>query len=269
MMVMCYVSVTVNSQVYMDYIEEWIVEDLCDDDVKGVTISYETLYVACEKEGLYALDLNGTEKWSLDLGDMEAGLIVGDNETVYTGNKDGIYYSIRQGVILWDFNVGDDVKAVGVLNDQGSIVYVSSKNGVLFALNTSNGEMKWSFDTGDDSEAAPVLGKNNTVLIGNKEGKFYCIQEGVVLWEYDVGDDIKDAGAVDVTDEVVYVGSKNGWLFALDATSGDLVWNYNLNPTHQPTGQPSSQPSGQPSGAPSSPSSQPTGQPSGGAFGPA
>lgn len=66
----------VSCQIYLDYVEEWSLEDFCDDEVKGTVISNETLYVVCEKDGIFALDMNGTTQWTLNVGEMKTAIIV-------------------------------------------------------------------------------------------------------------------------------------------------------------------------------------------------
>jgi outer membrane protein assembly factor BamB len=110
-----------------------------------------------------------------------------------------------------------------------NVVYVGSKSNKLFAVSVLTGAELWSFNVGDDIKAAPVLGATGTVYVGAKNGRFYAVKEGSEVWRFNTGDDINGNGAYNAVDNLVYVASKTGYIYALNATDGSQIWSYDTD----------------------------------------
>jgi quinohemoprotein ethanol dehydrogenase len=94
----------------------------------------------------------------------------------------------------WQFKTGTyrGMEATPVVVD--GVMYVTGTWGVVYALNAVMGKLIWSFDPRNDGMA----------------GRVACcdvVNRGVAVWK-----------------GVVYVGSMDGRLFALDATTGRKIW---------------------------------------------
>ena len=95
------------------------------------------------------------------------------------------------------------------------------------AVNASTGAQLWAYSWGFGSgSTAPVA--NGVVYSGSDlNDAFYAIDAGTVLWTFQAGQDREYAFTTDpaVAGGLVYA-SAHGILYALDASTGALVWDY-------------------------------------------
>ena len=83
----------------------------------------------------------------------------------------------------------------------------------------------WTFTTGDKVESSPVVA-NGAVYVGSDDGYFYALNayNGSLLWRYNTYGPIQSAATV--VDGVVYFGGFHSHaVFALNASTGELIWN--------------------------------------------
>ena len=103
------------------------------------------------------------------------------------------------------------------------VVYVSSTDGNLYALNASTGAKLWSNPA--VSYSSPAVA-NGVVYIGSTA---LNASTGAVLWGfntgYNAGDDIFTSSPA-VANGVVYIATENGNMFALNASTGAQLWTY-------------------------------------------
>jgi alcohol dehydrogenase (cytochrome c) len=82
--------------------------------------------------------------------------------------------------------------------------------------------------TGDTPMAQPTLATNKkTEAEGYGAVGAFDMKTGTKKWEYKMTD-ITWAGVLSTAGDVVFSGGREGYFFALDARSGDLLWKLNL-----------------------------------------
>ena len=103
------------------------------------TIGDDAIYIASEEE-LIALDLNGNERWAVELsqdvsidGVEISGIVstpaVANTGTIYVGSLDNHLYAVSpSGIVLWRYNTGDQVFSSPTIGPDGTI-YVGSRSG--------------------------------------------------------------------------------------------------------------------------------------------
>jgi len=194
----------------------------------------DTLYVTTFSTGtLYALDLDGNEKWNITTGGM-IGYYTSpsayNGRIFFAGNKSGINMLIcvnENGTELWNFTVNSTIISSPVIAN--GIVYFVTIN-KLYAVAVVNGKEVWNISiNGTISTPALAFGK---LYVGTKDGKLLCLNatDGEVIWEFQANGPISSSPAV--ADNVVYFATnvKNGTIYALNATTGELIWKYELKP---------------------------------------
>ncbi len=111
----------------------------------------------------------------------------------------------------------------------------------LYALDPATGVPKWTFPTSDHVYASPALGHDaaghtTAIYIASADGSVYAVSPaGKLLWRYDTGDPIRSSpvlGAAPAGEhrQILYVGSSNGKLYALNADTGRRRWSYDTTP---------------------------------------
>src|ERR1035438_7105094 len=87
---------------------------------------------------------------------------------------------------VWQFRTGSSVRSAPILED--GILYVTSVNGVLHAIDVVTGTSKWKFQAAGQVHSTPSLSANR-ILFGCDDGKVYALDRhaGSKLWESPTG----------------------------------------------------------------------------------
>lgn len=203
-------------------------------------IDENTVFVGSGDNTFYAIDKKtGKEVWGFKTqGSVHSSPCILDN-IVYFGSADGNLYAVNKidGKLIWKFKSNGE-KMYGLWDyylsspkvNEG-MIYWGCGDGNLYAINASTGKLKWKFQTGDIIHSSPVIYKNN-VFIGGFNGYFYCIskENGDLAWKFKtVGAAYFPKGEIQkaalVKDDVVYFGSRDYNIYALDAKTGRGRWN--------------------------------------------
>jgi polyvinyl alcohol dehydrogenase (cytochrome) len=132
----------------------------------------------------------------------------------------------------------------------GNIVGFGQKSGIYWALNPDNGNIVWSTPVGPGSSLGGIEwgtatdGQRIYVAIGNHDHLPYTlvpsgrqinwgawsaldVATGNILWQTaDPTAGTIDTGSVSVANGVMYAGSYSGQMYALDARTGTILWNF-------------------------------------------
>jgi polyvinyl alcohol dehydrogenase (cytochrome) len=132
----------------------------------------------------------------------------------------------------------------------GNIVGLGQKSGIYWALDADNGHIVWSTPVGPGSSLGGIEwgtatdGKRIYVAIGNHDFLPYTlvpsgrqitwgawsaldVVTGKILWQTaDPTAGTIDTGSVSVANGVMYAGSYSGQMYAFDATTGEILWNF-------------------------------------------
>jgi len=125
------------------------------------------------------------------------------------------------------------------------LVYASSWNGKVYALNASTGAVKWRYDTGSAGvlgvQGTPTLTADGRVLVGDSLAQVHCLdgKTGKLLWKQVVGGAADHVwGGITVANGRAFVGiaSHNdtpctqGRVVALDVDTGTPLWTHVMVP---------------------------------------
>ncbi len=213
-------------------------------------VAHRRVFVGSSDHGLYAVRADdGSVIWRFEtMGVVQCETLYDPGEdVVYFGSNDGALYKVRaaDGSLLWRFSTNAEVARRPVI--VGATVYVVNANDTVIALNRETGALRWS------QHRAPALGMEvagyagplvwrGLVYAGFSDGNVtaYDAETGAERWqpidlsaeaEEALGDvpkylDVDTTPIADVIDEspVVFVGSYDGGVYALDADSGSKVW---------------------------------------------
>ena len=212
-------------------------------------VSGGRLYVGSTDGRLYALDAGtGALQWRADVGSPVSSSPAVAGGKVLFASRDGVLHAIDAdtGAPRWRFTSGPD--APWDWGFEGWDVYVSSPvvqdtvvvfggvDGTIYALGLSDGAERWRHETGGRIRSTPAIA-DNTVFVGSTDGVVYALDvadgsevwrhatEGTTLASGDFGFDRKSIIATPaVVDGTVYVGSRDGHMYALDQRTGSRRW---------------------------------------------
>ncbi len=172
---------------------------------------------------LYAINPNGTLKWSYTVGDISGSLAIAADGTVYVGSWDHKLYAINpNGTLKWSYTAGDTVYSPAVGTD--GTIYAGSYDHNLYAINP-NGTLKWSYATGD-TIGSLAIATDGTIYAGSDDRNLYAINpNGTLKWSYEASDVIYSPAIG--SDGTIYAGSNNSLLYAINP-NGTPKWGYYL-----------------------------------------
>ncbi|UCC57988.1 MAG: PQQ-binding-like beta-propeller repeat protein [Candidatus Bathyarchaeum sp.] len=146
------------------------------------------------------------------------GEIIGFNAT--TGTKIWTYQIEGQSNLVWSSPAIDSGR-----------VFVGARNNNLYCLNQSTGALIWTFVTGGPVNSSPLV-KDGRVFFSSNDGKFYCLNsiDGSLIWEHNLSNStIDNMPSPAIDDKMIVVGSGTN-VRALNASTGDEIWNYSTGP---------------------------------------
>ena len=151
------------------------------------------------------------------------------------------------GQILWEYQTGDNTKGIHsspIIHDDR--VFFGSYDHKVYALDLTTGKKVWSYDTGGWVGSSPAIYDGKLFIgsdVGYKNGQLIAldIKDGGLLWAFNSTGDIHSSPAVDPVLGIVFVGSNDKNIYALDMNGSmdgdrgiretslnrsDLVWNF-------------------------------------------
>jgi outer membrane protein assembly factor BamB len=145
----------------------------------------------------------------------------------FTCNSIGVLHAriASSGTFLWGVNfegyiigtiptVADDVVVIGFLDHPK-----------ITALSTDNGKILWNFTLDSPVISDSLAYSSNYFYFGSTNGTVYAVsKDGEELWHTNLGSSIETTPAVAFGK--VFVGADDGSLYALNATSGKVLWEY-------------------------------------------
>jgi outer membrane protein assembly factor BamB len=164
-----------------------------------------------------------TRKWLYPTGGAVVSSPAVANGVVYVGSKDGSLYALNAGTgkLLWSYPTGGAItSSPAVANNE---VFVYSTGGVFYALRATTGKLIWQRSLGADSNSSPVTSGNNVYVGTHYDGSLdaFNMTTGGMLWNFPTGQPL-DSPAV--ANGLVYVGSQDGHMYAIHASTGVKAW---------------------------------------------
>jgi outer membrane protein assembly factor BamB len=211
------------------------------------TVADGTAYVSGYDGAMYALDVaTGGTIWKTSQWQLGGALAIGSSPALW----DGVLYVVAEydhpgmdpSGTLWalDAETGRplwyDDRPWGMPHPSPAIdpaterLVIGSNDGVVYAWEFPSLAFAWSFETG-----RPVKGTIPTyeggAFVGSWDGhvRRLNLEDGSLEWRYETGAVTMSNPGVDPDAGVVYVGSDDRHVHALDAATGDRLWATNLN----------------------------------------
>ncbi|MGE0440135.1 MAG: PQQ-binding-like beta-propeller repeat protein [Gemmatimonadales bacterium] len=223
-----------------------------DGPIRGApAVTPDRIYVATDRGSVYALDrAAGRVLWRAGVGSPASSTPAVAGGIVAVTTKDGRVHglSAADGVSRWHTDpVGEapfpwghesgDVylSSVAVL---GEALYAGRPDGTVIRLDAATGRIRWTAHTDGRVRGTPAV-TDDAVFVGSADGSVYAFDAvgGDQVWRFDTegrtlesknfGYDrrtVQASPAVDST--TVYIGARDGFLYAIDRTTGKQRWRY-------------------------------------------
>jgi eukaryotic-like serine/threonine-protein kinase len=171
--------------------------------------------------------------WEQDTGAPIHASPVLENEYLYLGNAQGIFFKIDQktGEVIWKYDSKSPIFSDAAVWNE--LVLFSNEKGNLIALKKDSGKLEWvvsrypnqAKDLWDYYRAGPVAGRDK-IYWGTEDGSLVTLEPntGKVIWDFPTN------GAIHMNpvlvDNKVLVGNFKGKIFAIDADNGRQIWSF-------------------------------------------
>ena len=185
------------------------------------------IYYLDVDNGLREIQLSdGSINWThkgINWGCYGTGVSIDTDGTIYYGDCSYFYAINPDGSRKWSFSVGNYAGINNAIGSNGNIWFgdvngASSKAIVV----TPSGSEVWHYDLpnwiGSGFAANGLaLDSNDIVFVGCSDYKLYAINsDGGLRWTYTAGDKIKSGIAFSPSEDTVYFGSDDGYLYAIE-----------------------------------------------------
>lgn len=207
------------------------------------------VYAGSTDGSLYALDeADGRLRWRYDAGSAVSSSAAAGGGLVFAQSYDGDVFALRatdgQAVwrrslgppmaLAWGHESGDVYRSSPAL--VGTQLLIGGVDGALYSLDARSGAIVWRLQTGGRIWSSPAV-RDGAVYVGSQDGKLYCadLRTGAPRWTFATdGAALRSAefgydrrtiqSSPSVAGGIVYVGSRDGTLYAVDAANGTLRW---------------------------------------------
>jgi len=199
---------------------------------------------------LYAVDAgSGKERWRAALGGAVVSTPAVSGDLVVATARERTIAAVDRatGRLRWRFEAGKDqpfewgwdywLSSPAVWGAEQR-VYVGSGDGRLYALELSTGRKIWELPTEGRVRSSPAV-SDGVVYVGSMDGRVYAADadSGKPLWSFateGASIDQKAAGfdrrsivsSPALSDDLLFVGSRDAHLYAVDRKSGRELWRF-------------------------------------------
>lgn len=209
------------------------------------------LFVGSADGHVYALDSRtGERRWRVAARTSVTGSpAVADGVVYITDHASTLYaldvatgalrWSVRTGEALpfpWGYENGDIYASSPVIT--GGTVFFGAADGHVYAVDAADGRVRWQAATGGRVRSTPAVA-DDRVYVGSADGVVYAFgrDDGRIVWRHETlgatlasGDFGYDRRTIQsspsVVDGRVFIGARDGFLYALDADTGERLWRF-------------------------------------------
>ncbi|HMD94231.1 MAG TPA: PQQ-binding-like beta-propeller repeat protein [Trebonia sp.] len=191
------------------------------EDYTGPTVANNLVYVGSDFHTVSALHArNGRQAWQYTTGDIVASPPTVYGDSLYVGSFDEHLYALSAvtGQLRWRYKFPGAVFSAPAAT--GRAVYAII-GGNMYALDAATGRELWVFGA-----FGPTVVANDVLFTGmgiDCSVRALAAETGLPRWTYATGGIIH---GLTVSGGVVYAGSDDGYLYAINAATGAGIWSY-------------------------------------------
>jgi outer membrane protein assembly factor BamB len=211
-------------------------------------ISDNVIYFGSSDNFFYAVDIAmGTERWRFETGGAVTSSPAVANGAVYFSSRDGKIYAldVKNGKTRWSFEMGPEAPYAWEFDYYlssptivGGSLFIGSGDGNVYALEAASGKLQWKYPTRCRVRSSPAVDAG-VVYVGDVVGRLHAIdaETGKRKWVFEIAgaamnpaDFGFDRQAIisspSLTPDLVLVGGRDGFLYAVNRESGTEQWRF-------------------------------------------
>lgn len=162
-----------------------------------------------------------------------SGVLVGHRLVLGSRGRAVVGVDVGSGAVSWSTRVAGGIDGDARYDQPRGQVYLGSDDGNLYAIEPEQGKIRWSAKFKGAIAHGPDIAPDSLYLATAADRVFAVDPaDGKVRWQYEretpEGFTIHGSAAPRRHGEAVYAGFSDGYLAALRADSGELVWSRSL-----------------------------------------
>lgn len=148
------------------------------------------------------------------------------DEAVFVAAASGVVTRLEEGVVQWHRELG--IRLAGGVAVDRELLVLGGLKGEVLALNPASGETLWTASAPAEV-VAPAAFAGTSVIVRTGDNRLLALDRktGARVWVYSrpsVPLSIRNTAAPKVLDQLVFAGFPAGKVMALNATTGNPVW---------------------------------------------
>jgi outer membrane protein assembly factor BamB len=176
---------------------------------------------------------------------VSPSIAIDSSANMYLGSNDGYLYSLNSstGATNWLKRVNNtnsiafispnSIYTTPVIGPNGTI-YIGSNEGYLFALTTA-GTIKWSYHAGYPLQSSPIMDASGSIYFGAGNNMYAVGDAGIEAYSkwltpFSTNAHVNSSPALG-PNGLLYFGSDDGYVYAINSFTGLFVWSYNASTT--------------------------------------
>jgi outer membrane protein assembly factor BamB len=162
-----------------------------------------------------------------------SGAVVGNRLIIGSRAGQVVALDLADGKIVWQTPVSGGVDAEARFDPSYGQVYVGTDDGFVYAVDPQSGGIRWSYRGKGAIERRPELG-GDAIYVASAADRLVALEPrtGKSIWQYErespEGFTIHGHSGPRLHRGLVYTGFSDGFLMALNAGTGDVVWARSL-----------------------------------------
>jgi outer membrane protein assembly factor BamB/tRNA A-37 threonylcarbamoyl transferase component Bud32 len=203
----------------------------CEDEVRSSpTVVDDVLYVGAYDHNLYALNAETGAfvwKYATDGGIASSPCVHG--ERVLVGSEDRILYAVnaRTGRLEWTCPTQGRIRSSPRV--EFGHVFFGSDDHYLYAASLQTGRIAWKVEMGGAVRSSVAFGED-LLYFGCEDGSVVTLDiRGEMKWRFRARRAVTSSPCLDPIEGILFAGSMDWNVYALDARSGWAVWRFRAN----------------------------------------
>jgi outer membrane protein assembly factor BamB/type II secretory pathway pseudopilin PulG len=196
-----------------------------------------TIYMSALDSKLYALNEDGTVKWTFTLGVPPGGNndympgVDPNTGTIYSDIAGNAIVAINpDGTEKWRLPIDADFNSTPVVGPDGTIFFGTESTPLAIIAANPDGTERWQFHTGDQVNNVPALSPDGSVVYAvSNDDNLYAVNvssdpaiDGTLRWQFPIAaesGEVNSSPTVNPADGTIYVGSDDQKVYALNPTA--------------------------------------------------